>query len=80
MTKDLLPMILPAIKKGLQDDDVRAVAAATLVPVSQELVSLMPKEVILTVYGFFTVMLIIVLKFRFFREDDRVKLSLISLN
>ena len=45
MTEDLLPVILPSIKKGLQDDDVRAVAAATLVPVAQELVQSMPNEV-----------------------------------
>eukprot|EP00794_Sanderia_malayensis_P009222 gene9222-10196_t len=44
MTRDLLPFILPAIKKGLQDDDVRAVAAATLVPVSQQLVTYLPAE------------------------------------
>ena len=45
LTKDILPAVLPSIKKGLQDDDVRAVAAATLVPVASELVSLMPNEV-----------------------------------
>ena len=44
MTQELLPVILPSIKKGLQDDDVRAVAAATLVPVSQQLITMMPNE------------------------------------
>ena len=40
-----MPAVLPSIKIGLQDDDVRAVAAASLVPVASELVSLMPTEV-----------------------------------
>lgn len=43
----LLPKVLPAITEGLQDldDDVRAVAAASLVPVVESLVRLQPQEV-----------------------------------
>ena len=39
MAKELLPFILPWILNGLQDgdDDVRAVAAAALLPVAEEL-------------------------------------------
>ncbi|XP_018593643.1 TATA-binding protein-associated factor 172 isoform X2 [Scleropages formosus] len=43
----LLPRVLPAITEGLQDldDDVRAVAAAALIPVVDGLVQLQPAEV-----------------------------------
>ncbi|KAL8187149.1 UNVERIFIED_CONTAM: btaf1 RNA polymerase II, B-TFIID transcription factor-associated, 170kDa [Gekko kuhli] len=43
----LLPKVLPAITEGLQDldDDVRAVAAASLVPVVESLVYLQPQKV-----------------------------------
>ncbi|XP_037533534.1 TATA-binding protein-associated factor 172 [Nematolebias whitei] len=43
----LLPRVLPAITDGLQDldDDVRAVAAAALIPVVDGLVQLLPQEV-----------------------------------
>ncbi|KAH0623625.1 hypothetical protein JD844_006574, partial [Phrynosoma platyrhinos] len=43
----LLPKVLPAITEGLQDldDDVRAVAAASLVPVVESLVHLQPEKV-----------------------------------
>uniref|UniRef100_A0A6Q2Y175 BTAF1 RNA polymerase II, B-TFIID transcription factor-associated n=1 Tax=Esox lucius TaxID=8010 RepID=A0A6Q2Y175_ESOLU len=43
----LLPRVLPAITEGLQDldDDVRAVAAAALIPVVDGLVQLLPNEV-----------------------------------
>ncbi|KAG7462732.1 hypothetical protein MATL_G00187870 [Megalops atlanticus] len=43
----LLPKVLPAITEGLQDldDDVRAVAAAALIPVVEGLVQLQPAEV-----------------------------------
>ncbi|XP_061491537.1 TATA-binding protein-associated factor 172 [Rhineura floridana] len=43
----LLPKVLPAITEGLQDldDDVRAVAAASLVPVVESLVHLQPQKV-----------------------------------
>lgn len=43
----LLPRVLPAITKGLQDldDDVRAVAAAALIPVVEGLVALQPAQV-----------------------------------
>ncbi|XP_048862553.1 TATA-binding protein-associated factor 172 isoform X1 [Brienomyrus brachyistius] len=43
----LLPRVLPAIIEGLQDldDDVRAVAAAALIPVVEGLVQLQPTEV-----------------------------------
>nr|XP_028585647.1 TATA-binding protein-associated factor 172 isoform X3 [Podarcis muralis] len=43
----LLPKVLPAITEGLQDldDDVRAVAAASLVPVVESLVHLQPQNV-----------------------------------
>ncbi|ESO84153.1 hypothetical protein LOTGIDRAFT_155478 [Lottia gigantea] len=42
----LLPTVLPGIFQGLQDsdDDVRAVAAAALVPVSDKLVTLLPNQ------------------------------------
>ncbi|GAB1607432.1 TATA-binding protein-associated factor 172-like [Argonauta hians] len=47
MTTELLPKILPCILEGLKDvdDDVRAVAATALVPVCNELVSLLPDQV-----------------------------------
>ena len=43
----LLPRVLPAITIGLQDldDDVRAVAAAALIPVVEGLVQLLPNKV-----------------------------------
>lgn len=43
----LLPRVLPAITEGLQDldDDVRAVAAAALIPVVKGLVQLLPTKV-----------------------------------
>lgn len=43
----LLPRVLPAITEGLQDldDDVRAVAAAALIPVVDGLVQLLPLKV-----------------------------------
>uniref|UniRef100_A0A8C8JQP2 BTAF1 RNA polymerase II, B-TFIID transcription factor-associated n=1 Tax=Oncorhynchus tshawytscha TaxID=74940 RepID=A0A8C8JQP2_ONCTS len=43
----LLPRVLPAITQGLQDldDDVRAVAAAALIPVVDGLVQLLPNKV-----------------------------------
>ena len=47
MTSELLPQVLPWIMKGLQDgdDDVRAVAASALLPVSEELVTALPTKV-----------------------------------
>lgn len=47
MTAQILPDVLPAIFLGLQDpdDDVRAVAAAALIPVSDHLATLMPDKV-----------------------------------
>ncbi|XP_050390117.1 TATA-binding protein-associated factor 172 [Patella vulgata] len=46
LTDALLPIVLPAVFRGLQDpdDDVRAVAAAALIPVSDKLVLLMPQQ------------------------------------
>ena len=43
----LLPRVLPAITEGLQDldDDVRAVAASSLIPVVEGLVQLLPNKV-----------------------------------
>lgn len=43
----LLPRVLPAITVGLQDldDDVRAVAASSLIPVVEGLVQLLPNKV-----------------------------------
>ena len=51
MTKDLLPAVILFIFQGLQDedDDVRAVAAAALVPVAEDLVLTMPQLVRTTV-------------------------------
>ena len=42
-------MMLPAILNGLQDqyDDVRAIAAASLIPVAKQLPTLLPEKVIL---------------------------------
>jgi len=50
MAKELLPDILPWILKGLQDgdDDVRAVAAAALLPVAEELGNSFQEEVSLS--------------------------------
>lgn len=47
MIDTLLPKVLPAIIEGLQDldDDVRAVAAASLVPVVESLVYLQSQKV-----------------------------------
>ncbi|XP_062319885.1 TATA-binding protein-associated factor 172 [Osmerus eperlanus] len=47
LVKALLPRVLPAITEGLQDldDDVRAVAAASLIPVVEGLVQLLPNKV-----------------------------------
>ncbi len=44
---ELLPRVLPAITEGLRDldDDVRAVAAAALIPVVDGLVQLQPAKV-----------------------------------
>lgn len=41
-------MVIPAILSGLKDqyDDVRAIAAASLLPVAKQLPTLLPKEVI----------------------------------
>lgn len=43
----MLPRVLPAITEGLQDldDDVRAVAAAALIPVVDGFVQLLPNKV-----------------------------------
>ncbi|CAG2199104.1 BTAF1 [Mytilus edulis] len=51
MTEILLPAILPSLFCGIQDisDDVRAVAAAALVPVANSLITLMPLQVPLIV-------------------------------
>ncbi|XP_069123766.1 TATA-binding protein-associated factor 172-like [Argopecten irradians] len=51
MTDRLLPIVLPCLFHGLQDDsdDVRAVAAAALVPVADSVVSLLPGQVPLIV-------------------------------
>lgn len=47
MTPELLPKILPWIIKGLQDgdDDVRAVAAASLIPATEALPKVMGDQV-----------------------------------
>ncbi|KAL7877989.1 hypothetical protein SRHO_G00046320 [Serrasalmus rhombeus] len=47
LISELLPRVLPAITEGLQDldDDVRAVAAAALIPVVEGLVRLQPAKV-----------------------------------
>uniref|UniRef100_A0A8B9H6C5 B-TFIID TATA-box binding protein associated factor 1 n=1 Tax=Astyanax mexicanus TaxID=7994 RepID=A0A8B9H6C5_ASTMX len=47
LISELLPRVLPAITEGLQDldDDVRAVAAAALIPVVDGLVHLQPAKV-----------------------------------
>uniref|UniRef100_A0A4W4EM65 BTAF1 RNA polymerase II, B-TFIID transcription factor-associated n=1 Tax=Electrophorus electricus TaxID=8005 RepID=A0A4W4EM65_ELEEL len=47
LISELLPRVLPAITDGLQDldDDVRAVAAAALIPVVEGLVRLQPAKV-----------------------------------
>lgn len=47
LISQLLPRVLPAITEGLQDldDDVRAVAAAALIPVVEGLVQLQPVKV-----------------------------------
>ncbi|KAK7113585.1 hypothetical protein V1264_012846 [Littorina saxatilis] len=47
LTSLLLPLVVPAVFRGLQDpdDDVRAVAAASLIPVADKLVLLLPDQV-----------------------------------
>ena len=47
MTEDLLPAVLPSIIQGLQDvdDDVRAVAAAALLPITHMLIKTCPQQV-----------------------------------
>ncbi|MCI4376245.1 hypothetical protein PGIGA_G00186100 [Pangasianodon gigas] len=47
LISQLLPRVLPAVTEGLQDldDDVRAVAAAALIPVVEGLVQLQPAKV-----------------------------------
>ena len=47
LTDKLLPLVLPSVFTGLRDpdDDVRAVAAAALVPVTDSFVKLMPQQV-----------------------------------
>ena len=47
MTGELLPSVLPFLCAGLQDvdDDVRAVAASALVPVTETLVMSLPDKV-----------------------------------
>lgn len=47
LISQLLPRVLPAVTEGLQDldDDVRAVAAAALIPVVEGLVRLQPAKV-----------------------------------
>ena len=47
LVSKLLPTILPAIQHGLQDpdDDVRAVAASALIPVTDALGQYMPDQV-----------------------------------
>ena len=43
----LLPLLSPSILRGLQDvdDDVRAVAASSLLPVADQLMTIMPEQV-----------------------------------
>ncbi|XP_077979914.1 TATA-binding protein-associated factor 172-like [Glandiceps talaboti] len=47
MTDEFLPQVLPSIIQGLQDidDDVRAVAAAALIPVAESLIKVASKEI-----------------------------------
>ena len=47
MTEETLPLLLNSVKQGLDDpvDDVRAVAAMSLLPVTDKLIALMPQEV-----------------------------------
>ena len=49
----LLPSLYPSILQGLRDtdDDVRAIAAASLLPVSSQLTTILPHEVTLTWYN-----------------------------
>lgn len=51
LTSILLPMVVPGIFRSLQDpdDDVRAVAAASLIPVADKLVMILPEQVPLVV-------------------------------
>lgn len=51
MTTDLLPKVLPFIYQGLQDadDDNRAVAASALLPVADNLVHILPDQVVLLI-------------------------------
>lgn len=50
MTDSLLPSVLPFVYNGLQDvdDDVRAVAASALVPVANNVVKVLPHQVVLS--------------------------------
>lgn len=43
----MLPLLVNSVKQGLDDpvDDVRAVAATSLLPVTDKLISLLPQEV-----------------------------------
>lgn len=47
MASSLLTLVVPVVMRGLQDgdDDVRAVAASALLPVTDQLVSLLPQYV-----------------------------------
>ena len=47
MATSLLTLVVPVVMRGLQDgdDDVRAVAASALLPVTDQLVSLLPQYV-----------------------------------
>ena len=47
MSASLLPLLSPSILRGLQDldDDVRAVAASSLLPVANQLLSILPNQV-----------------------------------
>ena len=47
LTGALLPMLMPVVLRGLQDsdDDVRAVSAATLIPVADKVFSILSEQV-----------------------------------
>lgn len=51
MTDSLLPSVLPFVYNGLQDvdDDVRAVAASAFVPVANNVVKVLPHQVVFSV-------------------------------
>ncbi|XP_052007528.1 TATA-binding protein-associated factor 172-like isoform X3 [Xyrauchen texanus] len=59
LISELLPRVLPAITEGLKDldDDVRAVAAAALIPVVDSLVQLQPTKVPFIVYTLWNALL-----------------------